>query len=499
VAKWIDLGLLAVASAALCSCIPPSGPKVEREAPPAKPAAQRAGMTQLYAENCANCHGDRGQGGGGGTRTLLTRELFDQKQDRRFFDAIKNGVPDAGMEAYGATMSDAQIWGLVVHIRELQGRALRAAEGSPRPVAGVYKSKHHSFKVETVVDRGLGLRVPWAIDWLHDGKMLITNRPGTLHLAVGDKLTVIEGTPAVVENGQGGLMEVAVHPDYKKNGWIYLALTDPAKAGNPRSCMTKLVRGKLSFDGGTPKWTSQQTIFEVDQSFYSTSGVHFGCRIVFDGQGHIFFGIGERGSQQYAQDLSRPNGKIYRVNEDGTIPADNPFVGPEHATQKHLGAIWSHGHRNPQGLVQDLEGRLWDTEHGPRGGDEVNLIQKGANYGWPTVAFSINYNDAPLSTPWPRPEQKITLPVFRWIPSTGACGLDVARGNSFPQWKGDLLAGGLVGENLDRLRIIKGQLVEREELIHGLGRIRDVSVGPDGMVYIALNDPDKIIRLTPVK
>jgi glucose/arabinose dehydrogenase len=147
----------------------------------------------------------------------------------------------------------------------------------------------------------------------------------------------------------------------------------------------------------------------------------------------------------------------------------------------------------------DAKGNLWDTEHGPRGGDEVNRIQKGANYGWPVVAFSINYNDSPFQTPWPTAEQKITLPVFRWLPSIGASGLDYARGKAFPQWNGDLIAGGLAGQNLDRIRVNGDNLVEREELIHGMGRIREVAVGPEGFVYVALNQPDKVIRLVPAK
>jgi glucose/arabinose dehydrogenase len=296
-----------------------------------------------------------------------------------------------------------------------------------------------------------------------------------------------------VELGQGGLMEVTVHPNYRENGWIYLALSDPAKNG--RGAMTKIVRGKLRVEGSKTQWTSQETIFEAAQEFYNGAGIHFGSRIVFDGKGHVFFVVGERGGNMLAQELGNPFGKIYRLNDDGSQPADNPFVGKGSA--KHVGAIWSLGHRNPQGLAMDLKGNLWDTEHGPRGGDEVNRIQKGANYGWPVIALSINYNDAPFKTPWPKAGQNLTVPVARWLPSTGACGLDVAKGAAFPKWNGDLLAGGLVGQNLDRIRVSGDKLIEREELLHGMGRIRDVSVAADGKVYIALNEPDKIIRLVP--
>lgn len=481
---------LAIAALSGISCIR----VVERmsssseDGPGAPSMAQGQSVTAFYNDTCAKCHGVNGQGGGGGTKSLNVEDKFDQKWDKPFFDAIKNGVPDAGMEAYGATMTDEQIWGQVVHIRELQAKALRAKNGDPKPDSnGVFKGSRQDYKVEDVIGTDQGLRLPWAIDWLPDGRMLITNRSGYLVFAkggtVGDR---IEGIPASKEQGQGGLMDVAVHPDYAKNGWIYLAYTE---AGKERGGMTKIVRGKL--DGS--RWTSQETIWEAEQRFYTNAGVHFGSRIVFDRKGHIFFVVGERGGNMLAQETSNPFGKIYRLNDDGSEPKDNPFVGTG------IKGIWSLGHRNPQGLAFDLNGDLWDTEHGPRGGDEVNRIEKGVNYGWPVIAFSINYNDAPNWSPWGKPGTKFGMPAFRWLPSIGACGLDTVRGTAFPAWKGDLVAGGLSGQNVDRLRMKDGKLVEREELIHGMGRVREVTVGPDGYVYVALNDPDKVIRIVPAK
>lgn len=470
-----------------------AAPSTERQGPGGR--QQRVSVTQLYNEHCASCHGTNGQGGSGGTLTLLTREKFDQKMDKPFFDAIHNGVPNGVMPAYGESLTDEQIWGLVVRVREFQGRALRAEFGSPKAENGVYRSQRHNFKVETVVDEGKGLRVPWGMDWLPDGRMLITNRPGHVSLVAGEQVTSITGVPASREMNQGGMMDVAVHPNYKENGWIYLAYTDPAKEGN--GSMTMVVRGKLRFEGNAPSWVDQQTVFEASQDFYTRANYHYGTRIVFDGKGHVFFVVGERGGNQVAQELTNPFGKVYRVNEDGSAPADNPFVGQVPADKPFLKGIWSFGHRNPQGLTMNAKGELWLTEHGPRGGDEVNLVQKGDNYGWPLVAWSINYNDAPMWTPWPKDGKVIHQPVFRWLPSTGASGLDEGRGSAFPNWKGDLFAGGLVGQNLDRIRTDGDKLVEREELLHGLGRIREVAVGPDGFVYLVLNQPDKIVRLVP--
>jgi len=461
--------------------------------PPAR-NLQGSGITKLWEQNCANCHGANGQGGGGGTRSLISVEKFDQARDKPFFDAIKKGIPNMGMDAFGASLSDPEIWGLVVHIREMQSRGLREKNGSPKPVDGVFPGKVHDYRMETVVESGL--KTPWAVDWLPDGRMLITNRPGTLMLFDGGKLSEVADTPRTVEIGQGGLMDVAVHPAYAKNGWIYLGFTDPAKDG--RGGMTKIVRGKLAFDSG-PKWTAQETIFEAAQDTYNGSGVHFGNRIAFDGKGHVFFSIGERGSGNLAQDLSKPNGKVYRVNEDGSIPNDNPFASASDKAKGWISAIWSYGHRNPQGLAFDAKGDLWDTEHAPRGGDEVNRIEKGANYGWPIISFGINYNDTAYALPWPATGQNFKMPAFRWLPSTGACGLDLIDGAAFPKWKGDLVAGGLSGQNVDRLSLVDGKLVEREELVQGMGRVRDVMTGPEGAIYIVFNEPDKVVRLVPAK
>lgn len=460
-----------------------------------KPMQQRTNVTNLYNDTCAKCHGVNGEGGGGGTQTLLTREQYDQKYDKPFFDAIKNGVPNTGMEPMGETMSDQVVWGLVVHVRELQGKALRAAEPNRKDLGKAYSSKHGQYRIETVVAEDQGLKTPWSMDWLPDGTLLVTSRAGWLSVIKdGKSVGKVENIPPSIELGQGGLLEVKVHPGYAKNGWVYLTLSDPKKDGS-RSSITKVVRGKITKSGSDYVWTDQKTIFESPQEQYSGSSVHFGSKIVLDGKGHIFFSHGERGSGELAQDLSRPNGKIHRLNEDGSVPADNPFVNQAGA----LKSVWSYGHRNPQGLTMDLEGNLWDTEHGPRGGDEVNLIKPGGNYGWPLVAFSINYNDSPDWVPWPKPDQKITMPVFRWLPSIGASGMTTHNGVGNAAWKGDLFAGGLAGSNLDRFKMKGGKLVEHEEIFWGMGRIRDVQCGKDGAIYVALNQPDKIIRVVPIQ
>jgi aldose sugar dehydrogenase len=464
--------------------------------------SNRGGIATLWENNCTRCHGEQGQGGGAGTSTLLDAEYLTEGTHRDLFNSIKNGHPDQGMEAFGETMTDPQIWGLVAYIREMQ--AVEAMKTTPHTKAdAVNQTKHHSFRVEDVVASGLS--VPWSLDFMPDGNMIIANRTGELVIAAGGKVSEpITGTPAVRSVGQGGLMEVKLHPDFAKNGWVYLSFSDPVGEGRRSIGMTKVVRGKIK----GAAWTEQETIFESPQDHYSNSPIHFGCKIAFDPKdsGILFFTHGERGTGEYAQDLTRANGKIHRVRDDGKIPTDNPFVAQN---EKALQTVWSYGHRNPQGLVFDLQGNLWDTEHGPRGGDELNLIRKGANYGWPLVSFGINYNGAPLVTPWPDVQgvdQEIALPVDVWLPSIGASGLAVVRGPMFLKWEGDLLAGGLSGANVDRIRVKDGKVVERERIFWNLEtsdrakaapRVRDVRVGPDGAVYIALNEPDKIVRLAP--
>jgi len=470
------------------------------------PSLVAQGVEQTWGSACINCHGQKGQGGGAGTVTLLSPELMSQDLDRRFFDAIKSGIETKGMPAFGETLSTAQMWALVNHIRALQHNAYRDNGGGPKEQGGIYRSTHAKYKLETVV--GGGLETPWSVDFLPTGEMLVTERPGSLRVFRNGKLSEpVGGLPKVYGRGQGGLMDVAVHPEYPKNGWVFLAFSDADESG--KGNFTKVVRGRIKPAGNTWSWVDEKTIFEARPAHYVNSDLHFGCRIVFDPKDPslLYFCIGERGQGKTAQDLTLPSGKIFRVKTDGSIPTDNPFVSQQGA----YGQIWSFGHRNPQGLCFDLDGNLWETEHGPRGGDELNLIKKGRNYGWPIVSFGIEYSGAPRAAPWPDlvPEAKgkdIAMPTYRWLPSSAACGLDVVRpgpkGEAFPQWKGDLLSGGLAGNNVERLRVKVNAdgttgLVEREELLFGKGRVRDVVSGPDGSIYVVLNDPHKVIRLVP--
>jgi glucose/arabinose dehydrogenase len=269
--------------------------------------------------------------------------------------------------------------------------------------------------------------------------MLITEKGGALRLADAKGVLApepVQGVPTVTAKGQGGLLDVAVHPDYARNGWIYISYSDP---GANDSAMTAVIRAKLQ---GNALVETQQ-LFKAPEATYRTGNPHFGSRFVFDGKGHVFFSIGDRGQQNDAQDVTRPNGKVHRINEDGSIPKDNPFVGKPGAIQ----SIWSYGHRNPQGLAMNpTTGALYDVEHGPRGGDELNLVTKGKNYGWPVITYGMNYNGTPMTdkTAAPGMEQPLTY----WVPSIAVSSIGFYTGAKFPAWKGQLLLGSLAAQEL---------------------------------------------------
>ena len=354
--------------------------------------------------------------------------------------------------------------------------------------AELIDSSAHRFRVETVAD---GLDHPWAVAKLPDGSFLVTERRGTLQrIAADGKKTEIGGVPKVAARGQGGLLDIALHPDYAENGWIYLAYSKPIGDGS----LTAIARAKLQDD----RLTDLEMIFDPPPDQATDSGLHFGCRMAFDGRGHIFFSIGDRGGPTYpenlAQSLASVTGKIHRLHDDGRVPADNPFVGRQDA----MPSIWAYGSRNAQGLVYDpASGRLWETEHGPRGGDELNIIRKGANYGWPLATYGINYSGTTISKNKSLPGMED--PVLQWTPVIAASGLVLYGGEKFPRWRGNLFAGGLASERVVRLELEGAAVTGREVLLQGSGRVRDVRAFDDGFLYVVYDEPGKVVRLVPVE
>jgi glucose/arabinose dehydrogenase len=449
--------------------------------------ADKVKTEEIYRMHCAACHGASFEGGQGGS--LVDGEWKHGASDEAITRSITKGKPELGMIPWEGVLTPEQIRGLVILFREMEKQTLAKGMEFPVPAADkVVKTKLHDYRIETLVSEGL--ENPWAIAFLPDGRKLVTEKSGRLRIVSADgKLdpVAIEGLPEVIENGQGGLLEVALHPDYSKNGWVYLGLSDGTRGDGGVRCTTAVVRGRIK----DHRWTDQEWIYRPDEKFRSASGAHFGTRFVF-AVGYIYFVIGERGGMMEAQDLSRPSGKIFRLHDDGRVPADNPFVGSKEA----IAGIWSYGHRNPQGLAMDpRDGSLYDTEHGPRGGDELNLILPGRNYGWPVVTYGMNYDGTPMVADTEK--EGIERPLTYWVPSIAVCGLDFYAGEKFPKWKNDLLAGALAQQEVRRIRIVDRKVVEQEVILKNIGRVRDVAAGPDGLIYVVLNQPDRIVRLLP--
>lgn len=351
----------------------------------------------------------------------------------------------------------------------------------------VVRSQAANFRVEILAE---GLEHPWSVAKLPDGRFLITERPGRLRIWENGQLQKkpVEGIPEVWARGQGGLLDVVLHPDYAKSGWIYLSFSKPIGEG----ALTSVIRGRLKDN----RLVDQEVIFDPPPEEATAAGAHFGCKLVFDGKGHLFFSLGDRGDvttpANNAQRTDNVKGKIHRVFDDGRIPPDNPFARENGARP----TIWSYGNRNPQGLALDpATGLLWETEHGPRGGDELNIIRPGKNYGWPVVTFGINYNGTPISDKTEAPGME--PPVIHWTPSIAASGLAVYRGDKFPAWNGNLISGALAHEKLVRITLDGEKVRDQEILLEKTGRIRDVRCFDDGYVYVVYDAPGKLVRLVP--
>jgi aldose sugar dehydrogenase len=359
----------------------------------------------------------------------------------------------------------------------------------------VFRSAYHDYRVVTVVD---GLVQPWTIAFLPTGDLLITERPGRLRIVREGKLLPqpVEGVPPVVHSSQGGLLEVMLHPNFASNRFLYLTYSKPI--GDGRQSTTALVRGRFEND----RLTGVQQLFES----ISQGRGHFGGKIAFDKSDYLFLTLGDRqvppqGNLEAhpAQDLSNHHGKMIRLHDDGRVPADNPFVNRSDARPE----IWSYGHRNVQGLAIHPEtGEVWTNEHGPQGGDELNRLQPGRNYGWPVIGFGVNYRTG-LAIHAGTHREGMEQPVHMWVPSIGISGLMIYTGDRFPGWRGNLFVGGMVGQQLARLTLRGQRVVNEETLAQQLGRIRDVRQGPDGLIYLVTDDEDSkptpILRLEPVE
>ena len=471
----------------------------------------------LFKSECGVCHGTNLEGGALGP-SLLMEELLHGDDVASLVTSIADGYPEKAMPAWSATLRADQIRSIAIYI--LEKRAVDTGDagmglGEPPSVPeGIQSTEEHDFRFERVLG---DIENPYSIAPLPDGRILLTEKALGLSIvsADGRTKTLVSGTPRIYADGHtrgatytgnGWAHDVALHPNYAENGWVYFSYGDRCEActsesvekGKPASSLA-LVRGRI-VDG---KWTDSEDIWKPEVSAYVVgmeNGV--GARIAFDAAGYVYLSTGSmRNDYSGVQDLDLPFGKMLRLHEDGRIPADNPFVGVAGA----LPEIWSYGHRNPQGLDFDRHTNvLWSSEHGPRGGDEANVIEPGKNYGWPLVSLGIDYDGSPIAHGTKLgiefDSKDLTPPVVDWTPSNGASSIVFYRGAAFPKWENDLIVATLKQNDLLRLVIEKKGAVHTETLIRGLGRFRDVEVGPGGEVVVLLEHTSgsQILKLVPV-
>ncbi len=472
-------------------------------------------MGDVYAANCAVCHGAALEGSALGS-ALNGPALVHGDSVDAVVASISQGF-GAKMPGWAEALPASDIRGLAIYLLEKR-EGDRGDRGTgvgvpPAIPTGVLETKHHDFRIRVV--RG-DISEPYSIAPLPDGRILLTEKMRGLSIvsADGASATLVTGTPKVFADselrgtayaGMGWMHEVALHPDYANNGWIYLLYGDRCEGCNEASrktgrpvVMLKLVRGRLSGDA----WIDQQTIWEAPKETYQDGLENgAGARIEFDDAGHVHFVVGQFVDYAGIQDLDRPYGKIMRVRDDGRIPADNPFAKVPGA----LPAIYTLGHRVAQGLAFDLAtGRLWATEHGPRGGDELNLIRSGVNYGWPVISEGVDYDGRPIHyaeelglTVDPKTLER---PKIAWTPSPGASSLVFYRGAAFPKWQDQAIVATLAKNDLWRYVLDENGAVEQETLIAGLGRFRDVEIAPTGEILLLLEHRagSQILRLEPV-
>lgn len=347
----------------------------------------------------------------------------------------------------------------------------------------VINSEKQQFGVDTI---SAELENPWGIAFLPDGRILVTEKAGEIRIIQDGELLEekIAGVPEVFAKGQGGLLDIKLHPDYDENGWIYITYSKPGEGGGG----TTLARAKL--EGNS--FTNFEELFVARP--FTDAGQHFGSRIAFDNDGFLYVSTGERGEKENAQDLSNHYGKIHRLHDDGTIPDDNPFVDTADAQP----SIWSYGHRNVQGMVYDAASeRLWAHEHGPQGGDETNIVEKGKNYGWPIITYGINYDNSQITDITER--EDLEQPVHYWVPSIAPCGMALVTSDRYPNWTGNLMVGSLKFRYVVRLELDGTEYVDNEILLEEVGRVRAVVESPDGYIYVATEGPGMLLKLIPVE
>jgi glucose/arabinose dehydrogenase len=432
----------------------------------------------LYENYCSGCHGAQMQ-------AFVDRKWLHGNSPDELRKSIIHGYTEAGMPAWGAQLKPRQIDALVAYI----GKGIKEVETysfeEETFQLSALQTEMQDFTLDTLFS---GIEVPWDIEWLPNGDLLVTERSGALYrVDQSGNSTKIKGVPPVRVKNQDGLFEVLLHPNFKENNYLYLSYATLQNENGEEVTSTRVTRYNFSND----RLSNPLDLFTATP--FTQKQYHFGGRMAFDEDGYLFITVGDRGERDVnPQDLSRAAGAIHRIHDDGRIPKDNPFVGRENA----VASIYSYGHRNPQGLAIHPEtGAIWEHEHGPRGGDEINIIEPGKNYGWPVISYGINYDGTSFTN---KVEQKgMVQPKHYWTPSIAPSGMTFVTSNKYPSWKGNILVGSLRFEYLNRV-VLDGDQVEKEEILFkNIGRVREVEQGPDGFIYILVEKPGMVLRLIP--
>ncbi|MEL6974353.1 MAG: PQQ-dependent sugar dehydrogenase [Bacteroidota bacterium] len=437
------------------------------------------GVALTYRNHCGGCHGQN-------MSSFVEREWTYGNSSDEVIQSIANGYPNTGMPAYGATFSEEEIAELTNYIlTEIDGKTLAMLEEENPDLSGLISSDDLTFRLETLTDEIPG--VPWGLEQLPNGEILVTERGGRLFLVRNSgQLVEVGNLPDIVSEEQGGLLDVTIHPNFENNSLVYLSYSR-ANPDNASQLTTAVARGVLNGNS----LNQVETIFTALP--YLNSGLHYGSRLVFDTYGYLYVSVGDRGRRDdYPQELDNSLGKIHRIHDDGRIPTDNPFYN----TQGAVNSIFTYGTRNPQGMTLHPEtGVVWEGEHGPQGGDEINILEAGNNNGWPVISYGINYDGSSFTdlTALDGMEQ----PVYQWTPSIAPCGMTFVSGDFYGNWKNDLFVSSLKFEHLHRLRMSGNTVVGHEVLLDGIGRVRDAQMGRDGYLYIVVEGPGRLIRIVP--
>ncbi|MFC6997882.1 PQQ-dependent sugar dehydrogenase [Rufibacter roseus] len=431
-----------------------------------------------YINYCGGCHGRELQ-------TFINRNWQHGSSRENLFEGIKHGYPNQGMPAFASTLSDKEIIQLVTYIRQGIKNQENNGAGQEQNSGKVYQSDELSFRLDTVVT---GLNIVWGMAFLPNGDMLLTEKSGKLYRFTQNKqLQQIEGAPEVLDQGQGGMLDVELHPAFAQNNVIYLSYSAVKRDGGTTLSTTAVMRARL--EGNALK--DQKVIFEGQP--WERTRHHYGSRLEFGPDGFLYVTMGDRGgTKTNPQNLGVSAGKVHRIKEDGSIPADNPFVNQRDA----LPSIFTYGNRNPQGMALNPDTKeIWINEHGPKGGDEINIIQKGHNYGWAIVTHGIDYNGSIISDL--KQKEGVTDPVKIWTPSIAPSGTAFVTGNRYKGWQGDALVGSLSFRFLSRVKVDGNKVTGEERLLQDIGRVRDVKMSPDGYIYISVEKVG-VLRLVPV-